>query len=119
MGSANPQNPNSPVTIRIRVKNVGTSTWNNNYYLRQTAGPNPRDLDHSPTLAPGGTYDVFETITSPGSNGTANYVYQMFKSGSGFPTICNQQVVSSISPPGNQSRCDTPSSSISLSNGAP
>ncbi len=72
--------PNTNFTKTWRVKNVGTCTFNINYYLVYVSGEKmgaTESVKFTSTIAPNTTFDLSVNLTSPAANGTYRGNWQL------------------------------------------
>lgn len=72
--------PNTNFTKTWRVKNVGTCTFNINYYLVYVSGDKlgtTEQVKFTSTIAPNTTFDLSVNLTSPAANGTYRGYWQL------------------------------------------
>ncbi|MCS6993862.1 MAG: NBR1-Ig-like domain-containing protein [Anaerolineales bacterium] len=72
--------PNTNFTKTWRVKNVGTCTFNINYYLVYVSGDKlgtTEQVKFTSTIAPNTTFDLSVNLTAPAANGTYRGYWQL------------------------------------------
>ncbi len=72
--------PNTNFTKTWRVKNIGTCTFNINYYLVYVSGDKlgtTEQVKFTSTIAPNTTFDLSVNLTSPAANGTYRGYWQL------------------------------------------
>ena len=72
--------PNTNFSKTWRVKNVGTCTFNINYYLVYVSGDKlgtTEQVKFTSTIAPNTTFDISVNLTSPAANGTYRGYWQL------------------------------------------
>lgn len=72
--------PNTNFSKTWRVKNVGTCTFNINYYLVYVSGDKlgtTEQVKFTSTIAPNTTFDLSVNLTSPAANGTYRGYWQL------------------------------------------
>lgn len=65
------------VTVRLKFKNTGTTTWNTGYRLVYYAGEKMglNDFNIRDNVAPGGTTELVFTLTAPSSSGSKKVIW--------------------------------------------
>lgn len=72
--------PNTNFTKTWRVKNIGTCTFNINYYLVYVSGDKlgtTEQVKFTSTIAPNTTFDLSVNLTAPAANGTYRGYWQL------------------------------------------
>lgn len=65
------------ITVRLQIKNTGTTTWNKSYRLAYYAGDKMglNDYDIRENVAPGGTTELIFELTAPSSSGSKRVIW--------------------------------------------